>query len=105
MSEAAPAMELLGLDVTRAREMYRIIDENNTGELDIRSFVVGATELCGSAKVLDVEAIKYSVNKGMKSLKDVIMASEMAILESLGGVTCTQFALRRAPGSVPQSSA
>jgi len=67
-TEAQAAMALLGLDVRKTKEIYKMLDLNDDQEVDIEEFAVGCMELSGAAKGVDVETLLRNSKKMLANL-------------------------------------
>jgi len=66
--EAQAAMALLGLDIRKTKEIYRMLDFNDDQEIDLEEFAVGCMELSGNAKGVDVETLLRNSKKLLANL-------------------------------------
>lgn len=56
----------IGLDLKRPEEIFRLIDADEDGALDIAEFVLGCISLQGDASAASVETLKYDMRDFMK---------------------------------------
>lgn len=86
----------LELDVTEARGLFRLLDLDESGHVDIDEFVVGCMRLKGQAKSIDVATLMYENKRMMskwtsfmcycdESFK-VIMRAERRVQQKLDGM-------------------
>merc|ERR1712039_876973 len=70
--EAMAVMNLIGLDASRTKDIWKLLDLDGTNELDLQEFCVGCMQLCGAAKMVDVETLMRNNKKLMKRCTDRI---------------------------------
>merc|ERR1711920_164614 len=64
--EAMAVMNLIGLDASRTKDIWKLLDLDGTNELDLQEFCVGCMQLCGAAKMVDVETLMRNNGKLMR---------------------------------------
>jgi len=73
--EAHALFASLGLDVSQTKDIFKLIDWDESGQIDTDEFVVGCMQLQGGAKVLDVETLmrnhKKMFNKFAHKIEEV----------------------------------
>lgn len=66
---------MLGIDIKKAQEVWRLLDLDNSNELDLEEFVSGCLHIQGGASVVDVEALMRAtrtlMRKTVKSIADI----------------------------------
>merc|ERR1712014_553303 len=60
-------LKALGLDVSEAHGLFRLLDTDDQGELDCDEFAIGCLRLRGQAKSLDTATLMYENKKMMKT--------------------------------------
>merc|ERR1712137_1529978 len=56
-TESQALFSLLGLDVSKTKDVFKLIDWDESGEIDMDEFINGCMHLQGSAKVVDLETL------------------------------------------------
>lgn len=70
-------MSQLGLDVSQIRTLFKLLDADRTGEVDLEEFVSGCLRLRGGAKNLDLAILTYQVEFLVDHLKDMAGSSSL----------------------------
>merc|ERR1719210_217480 len=78
--DAKATLALIGLDVTKSSEVFRLIDLDDDGHLGLEEFVVGAMQLCGEAKMVDVETLLRNNKKIVSKITGRLDRLELRIL-------------------------
>jgi hypothetical protein len=81
--------QALGLDATDAQRLFTLLDEYDTGEVDVSTFLDGCLRLKGVARSIDVYALMWEhkkftrvVDKRFEDLGDIMIANPP--LQSIG---------------------
>merc|ERR1712173_522560 len=59
------------LDVTEARLLFKMLDYDQSGFIDIEEFLIGCEKLKGEAKSLDLAILQQEVRSLMQSFSDL----------------------------------
>merc|ERR1712187_161329 len=57
--DIADYMNAIGLDSSDARTLFKMLDWDNTGNIDIEEFLFGCRQLTGAAKALDIAKLQH----------------------------------------------
>jgi len=69
--EAKAVFEFMGIQVNDAREVISIIDQTDSGNIDLDEFVIGCLRLRGYARAIDVVQVQYENSILMSMMHDV----------------------------------
>jgi len=76
-------MSTYGLDVSDMSAMFRLLDQDNTGEIDIQEWLIGCLRLKGQAKCLDVMRLVECVDVMYAMLQDIQRATGVQTITKL----------------------
>lgn len=62
---------VMGLDVNHAQALFRLIDLDGSGEIDLEEFVLGCMRMKGQAKSVEVAHLKYESNRMLRKLNRI----------------------------------
>merc|ERR1719343_544801 len=78
--EAQTVLAMLDLDASKTKDIFRLIDLDGSGAIEIKEFVVGCMQLQGSAKMVDVETLLRSNKKLMVKCTEYFEQMEKQIV-------------------------
>jgi len=75
-TEMVAYLEAMGLDATEARGLFRLLDDDGSGVVDIEEFINGFLRLKGGAKAVDMVMLLYENRKISKKLNRIYKMAE-----------------------------
>merc|ERR1712137_1412412 len=81
--ESQALFALHGLDVSQTSNVFKLIDWDESGEIELDEFVIGCMQLQGGAKVLDIESLMRNQKKLYSKFSEKIIGVEKLIDTSM----------------------
>merc|ERR1712187_197894 len=70
-------MSAIGVNVTHAGELFKLLDVDDGGTLEIEEFVMGCMQLKGGAKAVDMESLMRQQKRSMAKLRQGVADIQM----------------------------
>merc|ERR1719517_350810 len=85
-----PEMELyfkaIDLDVSEARGLFKLLDLDESGTINVDEFVMGCLRLRGPAKAIDMATLMYDTRKANQRVLQVIEDMHRSMYECLESI-------------------